>query len=139
MKILFVTPDAPFPPLSGGNIRNANLIGGAATLGDVTVATVEPPPFRDPGGPEQVVLDPLSKGMVFHWPPGGFPDKYMVSDQAETALLKLAAELRPDLVVLEGIGFGFLIPRLRPHVGQDCRRHAQSRIGAFRADADHQP
>jgi len=62
MKILFLTPQVPYPPQKGTALRNWGLISGLAARHEVAVLSFSSPPFPPPpaGGDRGGGSDPLT-------------------------------------------------------------------------------
>ena len=111
MRILYLTVDCPWPPQSGGDIRNAHIAKNAARLGPVYAISLGP---ADPG-PAPANITAIQASGVGDRNPWHFRDPVVRTRlrlPAE-ALAHISAEVdrfRPNAAIVEGVMFADAIP-----------------------------
>ncbi|CCV08864.1 conserved hypothetical protein [Mesorhizobium metallidurans STM 2683] len=118
MKILQFTVDCPFPPVSGGEIRNAANARALAGLGEVlTVSfTGAPAPATPPNIRHRIVEAARGRGPWHSRSPHPTVHVIPADELAEAASIWRA--FAPDLVVIEDIALSQLLALAHEHRGQ---------------------
>lgn len=118
MKILQFTVDCPFPPVSGGEIRNAANARALATLGEVlTVSfTGAPAPAPPPNIRHRIIEAARGRGPWHRRSPHPTVHVIPADELAEAASIWKA--FAPDLVVIEDIALSQLLALAHEHGGQ---------------------
>ena len=118
MKILQFTIDCPFPPVSGGEIRNAANARALATLGEVlTVSfTGAPAPAPPPNIRHRIIEAARGRGPWHRRSPHPTVHVVPADELAEAASIWKA--FVPDLVVIEDIALSQLLALAHEHGGQ---------------------
>ncbi|PDQ22065.1 hypothetical protein CN311_05485 [Mesorhizobium sanjuanii] len=118
MKILQFTVDCPFPPVSGGEIRNAANARALATLGEVlTVSfTGAPAPATPPNIRHRIIEAARGRGPWHRRSP--HPTVHVVPADELTEAASIWKAFAPDLVVIEDIALSQLLTLAHEHGGQ---------------------
>ncbi|UVK40914.1 glycosyltransferase [Mesorhizobium sp. AR10] len=115
MKILQFTIDCPFPPVSGGEIRNAANARALSVIGEVlTVSfTGAPAPFPPPNVRHQIIEAARGRGS---WQGrSAHPTLHMIPADELAEADSLWKSFAPDLVVVEDIALSQLLALVPRH------------------------
>ena len=124
MKILFLTPQSPYPPRQGATLRNYHLLRHCALRHEVHLLTCLPP--RDKKWPNPGLMKICSRVEGFHQPERPLRSRLIDSlmatkpdmalrleqDESRSVLERMLAEENYDLVQVEGLEmapYGFQI------------------------------
>ncbi|MCV3207080.1 glycosyltransferase [Mesorhizobium sp. YC-39] len=118
MKILQFTVDCPFPPVSGGEIRNAANARALAGLGEVLIVsfTGAPAPALPPNIRHRIIEAARGRGPWHRRSPHPTVHVIPADELAEAASIWKA--FAPDLVVIEDIALSQLLALAHEHGGQ---------------------
>lgn len=130
--ILIVTVDPCRPAVSGADLRNALIAQSASRLAPVTVASLAGAALPHDAMPV-VSLCPEA-GALWRRPACGTPIDIALPAAAGERLAALAAKLRPEVAIVEGLPLHPLLPLLKERVPRvvldlhniESHRHAQS-------------
>ncbi len=117
-RILIVTIDPAWPPVSGAELRNWENARAAALFGEVTLASLAAMPDGTPGmvdGVRLIALSDAASADVFERPAGGVHFDVTIPLSARAALQHLIGEAGFDAVVLEASALWGLFPIAREH------------------------
>lgn len=118
MKILQFTVDCPFPPVSGGEIRNAANARALAALGEVlTVSFIGAPALAPPPNIRHRVIEAARGRGPWHRR-GPHPTVHVIPADEWAEAASIWKAFAPDLVVIEDIALSQLLALAREHGGR---------------------
>jgi glycosyltransferase involved in cell wall biosynthesis len=118
MKILQFTVDCPFPPVSGGEIRNAANARALSTLGEVLIVsfTGAPAPELPPNIRHRIVEAASGRGPWQKRSP--HPTMHVMPADELSEAASIWKTFAPDLVVIEDIALSRLLALAPEHGGR---------------------
>lgn len=115
MKILQFTVDCPFPPISGGEIRNAANARALASMGEVLTVSLAGAPAPSPPPNIRHRIIEAARGRASWYRRSPHPTMHIIPDDELAEADALWGQFDPDLVVIEEIMLAQLLTLAPKH------------------------
>lgn len=111
MRILYLTVDSPWPPRSGGDIRNAHIANNAARLGPAhAISLGKAYPGQPPENITTIQASGIGEDNPWHFHDPVIRTRLRLPAKTLDHIAAEANGFRPDVAIVEGVMFADAIP-----------------------------